>query len=139
MTLDWYSAIRECSAYWPDAAMLQQTFEALEKNFVEENDACIDCAKSIVGVVCRLIVDELDDPTRPAKPAEEIPSFGAWVSAAVRTLKLGDIRNNASASIQPYSVSAYVARAPRRITVSSPHSTASKARLTPARKLHSSE
>jgi hypothetical protein len=95
MTLDWYPAIRECSAYWRDAAMLQQTFEALEKNFVEENDACIDCAKSIVEVICRLIIDELDDPARPAKPVEEIPSFGAWVSAAVRTLKLGDIRNNA--------------------------------------------
>jgi hypothetical protein len=95
MTLDWYPAIRECSAYWRDAAMLQQTFEALDKNFLQENDACIDCAKSIVEVVCRVIIDELDDPARPAKPVEEIPSFGAWVSAAVRSLKLGDIRNNA--------------------------------------------
>lgn len=95
MILDWYPAIRECCAYWKQAAMLQQTFEALEKNFVEENDACIDCAKAIVEVVCRVIVDELDDPARPTKPQEEMPSFGAWVSAAVRTLKLGDIRNNA--------------------------------------------
>jgi hypothetical protein len=95
MTLDWYPAIRECCTYWRDAAMLQQTFEALEKSFVEENDACIDCAKSIVEVVCRVIVDELDDPTRPAKPQEEMPSFGTWVSAAVRCLKLGDVRNNA--------------------------------------------
>ena len=95
MTLDWYPAIRECASYWGDAAMLQQTFEALEKNFIAENDACIDCAKSIVEVVCRVIIDELEDPSRPTKPVEEIPSFGAWVSSAVRTLKLGDIRNSA--------------------------------------------
>lgn len=95
MTLDWYPAIRECCAYWPQAAMLQQTFEALEKSFIEENDASIDCAKSMVEVVCRVIVDELDDPAHPAKPQEEMPSFGSWVGAAVRTLKLGDVRNNA--------------------------------------------
>jgi hypothetical protein len=95
MTLDWYPAIRECCAYWQNAAMLQQTFEALEKSFVEENDACIDCAKSIVEVVCRVIIDELDDPTRPTKPQEASPAFGTWVSAAVRILKLGDVRNNA--------------------------------------------
>ncbi len=46
-------------------------------------------------MVCRVIIDELDDPTQPAKPKEENPSFGVWVSAAVRTLKLGDVRNNA--------------------------------------------
>lgn len=95
MTLDWYPAIRECCAYWPGALMLQQTFEALEKSFAEENDACIDCAKATVEVVCRVIVDELDDPAQPAKPMEENPSFGVWVSAAVRTLKLGDVRNSA--------------------------------------------
>lgn len=95
MTLDWYPAIRECCAYWPKAAMLQQTFEALEKSFTEENDACIDCAKATIEVVCRVIVDELDDPAAPAKPQEDMPSFGTWVSAAVRTMKLGDVRNNA--------------------------------------------
>lgn len=45
--------------------------------------------------MCRVIVDELDDPVRSFKPPEENPAFGAWVSAAVRTLKLGDIRNSA--------------------------------------------
>lgn len=95
MTLDWYPAIRECCTYWKQAAMLQQTFEALEKSFAEDNDACIDCAKSIVEVVCRVIVDELDDPAQPMKPQEELPSFGTWVSSAVRILKLGDNRNNA--------------------------------------------
>src|SRR5690242_16709714 len=76
--------------------MLQQTYEALDKNFTEENDACIDCAKAIVEVACRIIVDELDDPTSPVKPKEALPSFGTWVSAAVRVLKLGDdVRDSA--------------------------------------------
>lgn len=95
MSLDWYPAIRECCAHWPGAAMLHQTFEALEKSFAEDNDACIDCAKSIVEVVCRVIVDELDDPVRPLKPRDENPTFGAWVSTAVRVLKLGDVRDAA--------------------------------------------
>ncbi len=95
MRPDWYPAIRECCSYWDDAPMLQQTFEALEKSFGEDNDACIDCAKSIVEVVCRVIVEELDDPRFPLKPRDENPPFGAWVSAAVRTLKLGDVRNTA--------------------------------------------
>jgi hypothetical protein len=95
MTLDWYPAIRECCAYWPSAAMLQQTFEALDKSFNEDNDACIDCAKTTIEVVCQIIVDELDDPAQSIKPQEKLPSFGAWVSTAVRALKLGDVRNNA--------------------------------------------
>lgn len=95
MSLDWYPAIRECCAYWPGAAMLHQTFEALEKSFEEDNDACIDSAKCIVEVVCRVIIDELDDASAPVKPKAAYPDFGEWVSAAVRILKLGDIRDNA--------------------------------------------
>ncbi len=95
MIPDWYPAIRQCCAYWPNAPMLQQTFDALEKSFTTDNDACIDCAKSCVEVVCRVIIDELDNPASPLKPNEENPSFGTWVSAAVRTLRLGDIRNAA--------------------------------------------
>lgn len=95
MTLDWYPAIRECNAHWSHAAMLRQTFDALEESFEKDNDACIDCAKAIVEVVCRVIIDELDDPAFPVKPKEKSPDFGAWVSAAVRVLKLGDIRNAA--------------------------------------------
>ncbi len=75
--------------------MLQQTFEALDKAFAEDNDACIDCAKAMVEVVCRVIVDELDSPTAPVKPPEANPPFGMWVSAAVRALKLGDNRHSA--------------------------------------------
>jgi hypothetical protein len=95
MTLDWYPAIRECCAHWRDAPMLQETFDALDRAFTADNDACIDCAKAIVEVVCRIIIDELDNPTAPVKPPEEHPAFGAWVSAAVRILKLGDVRNAA--------------------------------------------
>lgn len=89
MTVDWYPAIRECCVYWPDAAMLQQTFQALEAEFAADNDACIDCAKSIVEVVCRVIIDELDDPDLPFRPEEANPKFSKWVSATVKVLKLG--------------------------------------------------
>ncbi len=99
MSLDWYPAIRECCAYWPTAPMLQQTFESLDKNFNEENDACIDCSKAIIEVICRIIIDELDDPTSPAKPKSTLPSFADWVSAAIRTLKLGNNRNDALAKL----------------------------------------
>lgn len=75
--------------------MLQQTFEALDKSFNEDNDACIDCAKTTIEVICQIIVDELDNPAQSIKPQEKLPSFGTWVSTAVRALKLGDVRNNA--------------------------------------------
>ena len=74
--------------------MLQQTFQALEKSIIDENDACIDCAKSIVEVVCRLVIAELDSPVNPVRPQNTNPSFGEWVAAAVRVLKLGDVRND---------------------------------------------
>ena len=89
MKVDWYPAIRECCAYWDGATMLHQTFQSFEAEFQNENDACIDAAKSIVEAVCLLIVDELDDPSDPKKPNEGNPSFTRWVSSAVRVLKLG--------------------------------------------------
>jgi hypothetical protein len=95
MSLDWYPAIRECCVYWRDAPMLQQTFDALEKSFSTDNDACIDSAKCIVEVVCQIIIGELDSPAFQIKPKEENSAFGVWVSAAVRALKLGDVRNAA--------------------------------------------
>jgi hypothetical protein len=93
MSLDWCPGMREACVHWRDAPMLQQTFEALEHTLEQDNDACIDCAKSIVEVFCRIIVDELDSPTRPVKPKAAAPDFGEWVGAAVRVLKLGENQN----------------------------------------------
>ncbi|MGL6215303.1 abortive infection family protein [Billgrantia desiderata] len=93
MTLDWYPGIREACRHWQDAPMLQETFFALENAFSEENDACIDCAKAIVEVVCRIIIDELDSPVNSVKPKSTSPDFGEWVGSAVRVLKLGENRN----------------------------------------------
>jgi hypothetical protein len=93
MTLDWCPGIREACSYWRDAPMLQQTFEALEQTLAEDNDACIDCAKAIVEVVCRIVIDELDSPINPVKPKASSPDFGEWVGSAVRVLKLGENQN----------------------------------------------
>jgi hypothetical protein len=75
--------------------MLQQTFEALEREFNENSDACIDAAKAVVECACRVIIDNLDNPASPVKPVEELPTFGTWVSAAVRVLELSEIRDEA--------------------------------------------
>lgn len=93
MNLDWCPGIREACLHWRQAPTLQQTFLELERSLAEENDAVIDSAKAIVEVVCQIIVDELDSPQNPVKPSEKLPSFGAWVSAAVRVLSLGDVRD----------------------------------------------
>ena len=94
MAVDLCPSIREVCGHWRDAPMLQQTFQSLEKALEAENDACIDCAKAIVEVVCQLIVDEFDSPSHSIRPKESDPSFGAWVSSAVRALKLGDVRHD---------------------------------------------
>lgn len=95
MSADWYPGIRTFCAHWGHAPMLQHTFEALEREFNEDSDACIDAAKAFVECACRVIIDNLDNPTSPVKPAEENPTFGAWVSAAVRVLELSEIRDEA--------------------------------------------
>lgn len=94
MSTDWYPGIREAYRHWRDAPMLQQTFTALEDAVAKNNDACIDCAKAMVEVVCRIIVDELDSPLSPVKPKSTTPDFGEWMSAAVKALKLGENRNS---------------------------------------------
>lgn len=95
MSTDWYPGVRTFCAHWSHAPMLQQTFEALEREFNENSDACIDAAKAVVECACRVIIDNLDDPTSPVKPVEENPPFGSWVSAAVRVLELSEIRDDA--------------------------------------------
>lgn len=93
MSADWYPGIRTFCTHWNHAPMLQQTFEALEREFNENSDASIDAAKAVVECACRVIIDNLDNPTSPVKPVEENPPFGAWVSAAVRVLELSEIRD----------------------------------------------
>lgn len=95
MSADWYLGIRTFCAHWKHAPMLQQTFEALEREFNENSDACIDAAKAVVECACRVIIENLDSPISPVKPMEENPPFGAWVSAAVRVLELSEIRDDA--------------------------------------------
>ena len=94
MTIDWCPGIREVCAYWPDARMLRQTFEALELALEDDNDTCIDCSKTIVEVVCRLIVENFETNERQLTPRTEQPSLSEWLSAAVKALKLGDSTNN---------------------------------------------
>ncbi len=93
MTLDWCPGIREACDHWRDAPMLQQTFEALERTLEENNDACIDCAKTVVEVICRVVAESFHTQQNPLKPPQETPSLSDWLSAAVRALKLGDIRD----------------------------------------------
>ncbi len=74
--------------------MLAQTLEALEIQFDDQNDGCIDAAKGLVECACQVLIRELDDPSDPIKgwPNSPIkgsnPSFGDWVSAAFRLLDL---------------------------------------------------
>ncbi|MEZ5660429.1 MAG: abortive infection family protein [Burkholderiaceae bacterium] len=93
MTTDWCPGIREACGHWRDAPMLQQSLEALEQTLDQNNDACIDCAKTMVEVVCRVIVESFHTPLVPLRPVQETPSLSDWLSAAVRALKLGDIRD----------------------------------------------
>ena len=94
MTMDWCPGIREACNHWHDAPMLHQNLEALEQSFDQNNDACIDCAKTIVEVVCRVIVESFHSSITPLKPMQENPSLSDWLTAAVRALKLGDIRDD---------------------------------------------
>jgi hypothetical protein len=94
MSADWYPGIRAFCVYWRHAPMLQHTFEALEREFTEDSDACIDAAKAVVECACRVIIDNLDNPASPVRPAEEHPAFGAWVTAAVRVLELSEVRDD---------------------------------------------
>lgn len=93
MTMDWCPGIREACAHWRDAPMLQQTFEALERTLEQDNDACIDCAKAVVEVVCQVVVENFHTQQAPLKPTQETPTLSDWLTAAIRALKLGDVRD----------------------------------------------
>ena len=98
MTLDWCPGIREACAHWRDAQMLQHTFEALQATLECESDASIDAAKGLVECVCRVVIDQLDDPTSPLKPRDEAP-ITEWVSVATRVLRRGDVRDRKFADL----------------------------------------
>lgn len=95
MSADWYPGIRSFCAHWKHAQMLQQTFEALEREFTSENDACIDAAKGFVECACRVLIEELDDPLAPLKPQAADTPLGELVGIATRLLDLGAIRHRA--------------------------------------------
>jgi hypothetical protein len=100
MSADWYPGIKAFCTHWRHAPMLQQTFETLEREFADENDACIDAAKGFVECACRLLIQELDDPLNPIDkwPDSPIrnahPSFNNWVSAAFRLLAIVERRDD---------------------------------------------
>lgn len=98
MTLDWCPGIREACGHWRDAPMLQHTFEALQVNLECESDASIDAAKGLVECVCRVIIDQLDDPASPLKPRNDAP-ITEWVSAAIRVLRRDDGRDRKFADL----------------------------------------
>lgn len=102
MSMDWCPGIREACTHWRGATMLQHTFEALQASLESESDASIDAAKGIVECVCRVIIDELDDPKSPLRPQKDDASITEWVSAATRVLKLGDIRHRKFADLIKY-------------------------------------
>jgi hypothetical protein len=100
MSADWYPGIKAFCTHWRHAPMLQQTFETLEREFADENDACIDAAKGFVECACRLLIQELDDPLNPISnwPDSPIrashPSFNNWVSAAFRLMTIVESRDD---------------------------------------------
>jgi hypothetical protein len=95
MSADWYPGIKAFSTHWRHAPMLQQTFATLEREFADENDACIDAAKGFVECACRLLIEELDDPVSPLKPTAPDTALGELVGLATRMLDLGTVRHRA--------------------------------------------
>lgn len=95
MSADWYPGIRAFCTHWKHAPMLQQTFTTLEREFYDENDACIDAAKGLVECACRVLIEELDDPLAPLKPEATDTPLGQLVGLATRLLDLGTVRHRA--------------------------------------------
>jgi hypothetical protein len=95
MSVDWYPGIKAFCVHWRHAPMLQQTFETLEREFTDENDACIDAAKGFVECACRLLIEELDDPLSPKKPTAPDTALGELVGLTTRMLDLGAVRHRA--------------------------------------------
>ena len=91
---DLYPNISAFSRHWAHAPMIQQTFEALERELAAGNDGCIDASKCMVESACKTLVAELDSPNTPMKlrPNSPIngenPTLGDWLRAATDLLGL---------------------------------------------------
>ena len=79
--------------------MLQQTLDTLEREFADDSDASIDAAKALVECACRLLVEELDDPAAPLKPAKSDIPLAELLGLATRMLDLGEVRDRAFATL----------------------------------------
>ena len=95
MTEAWYPGIKAFCSHWYHAPMLQQTLATMEQEFAEGHDACIDAAKAIVECSCRILIQELDDPSAPLKPAKSDVPLAELLGLATRLLGLGEIRDRA--------------------------------------------
>lgn len=95
MSADWYPGIRAFCADWKHTPMLQATFAALEREFNEESDACIEATKGLVACACLVLIEELDDPVAPLKPEAADTPLGQLVGLATRLPNLGAVRHRA--------------------------------------------
>ena len=91
----WYPGIKAFCSHWHDAPMLQQTLASMEQEFAEGHDGSIDAAKAIVECSCRILIEELDDPSAPLRPAKSDVSLAELIGLATRLLGLGEIRDRA--------------------------------------------
>ena len=99
MTEAWYPGIRAFCAHWCHAPMLQQTLASMEQEFAAGHDACIDAAKAIVECSCRILIEELDDPSAPLKPIKNDVHLSELLGTATRLLGLGETRDRAFAKL----------------------------------------
>ena len=99
MSADWYPGIQAFCSHWRHAPMLQQTLDTLEREFADDSDASINAAKALVECACRLLVEELDDPAAPLKPAKSDIPLAELLGLATRMLDLGEVRDRAFATL----------------------------------------
>ena len=99
MRADWYPGIQAFCSHWRHAPMLQQTLDTLEREFADDSDASIDAAKALVECACRLLVEGLDDPAAPLKPAKSDIPLAELLGLATRMLDLGEVRDRAFATL----------------------------------------
>lgn len=105
MSADWHPGIERFCGHWPQAPMLQQTYDTLRRTFAEENDACIDACKGLVECACRVLIENLDDPSNPIRGwkdsplKSDTPSVNNWVSAAFKLLNMTASRDEPFSSV----------------------------------------